>query len=148
MGDVNPPLRIEHVGIAVKDLASAIATYERLLSVRCYGIEEVADQQVKTAFFRVGDSKIELLASTSPDGPIARFIERRGEGIHHIALNVNGLQVRLDGMAAEGVELIDRLGRDGAEGLKIAFVHPHSTHGVLLEFCEGTPAGNGAGKGK
>jgi len=125
MGEVNPPLRIEHIGIAVKDLATAIATYERLLSVRCYGIEEVADQQVKTAFFRVGDSKIELLASTSPDGPIARFIERRGEGIHHIALNVNGLQVRLDGMAAAGVELIDRLGREGAEGLKIAFVHPH-----------------------
>jgi methylmalonyl-CoA/ethylmalonyl-CoA epimerase len=142
-----PPLKIEHVGIAVRDLEAAIATYERLLGVACYGVEEVADQQVKTAFFRVGESKIELLASTSGDGPIARFIERRGEGVHHIALNVSGLQVRLDGMAAEGVELIDRTGRGGAEGLHIAFVHPHSTHGVLLEFCEGSSAANGAGNG-
>lgn len=136
MDEPTPPFRIEHVGIAVRDLTGAISRYERLLSTKCYAVEEVADQQVKTAFFRIGESKIELLASTTPDGPIARFIERRGEGIHHLALNVEGLQVRLDGMAAQGIELIDTVPRTGAEGFRIAFVHPHSTDGVLMEFCE------------
>jgi methylmalonyl-CoA/ethylmalonyl-CoA epimerase len=146
MPEPKPPVRIEHVGIAVRDLTSAISRYEQLLSTRCYAVEEVADQQVRTAFFRIGESKIELLASTTPDGPIAKFIERRGEGVHHIALNVEGLQVTLDGLAAQGMELIDRIPRTGAEGFRIAFVHPHSTQGVLMEFCEGgsrtdTPGG-------
>jgi methylmalonyl-CoA/ethylmalonyl-CoA epimerase len=147
MDEPRPPLRIEHVGIAVRDLPAAITRYEQLLSSRCYAVEEVTDQQVRTAFFRIGDSKIELLASTTPDGPIARFIERRGEGIHHIALNVEGLQLRLDGMAAQGMELIDRHPRTGAEGFRIAFVHPRAAHGVLLELCESGTGGE-ATRGK
>jgi methylmalonyl-CoA/ethylmalonyl-CoA epimerase len=140
MEESKPPLKIEHIGIAVRDLTAAIKRYEELLSTRCYAIEEVPDQQVQTAFFRVGESKIELLASTTPDGPIARFLEKRGEGIHHLALKVQGLQVRLDEMAADGFELIDLVPRAGAEGFGIGFVHPHSTHGVLMEFCEGGAA--------
>ncbi|MGA9121186.1 MAG: methylmalonyl-CoA epimerase [Bacteroidota bacterium] len=126
---------IEHIGIAVKDLDSAIAFYEKTYGLRCYGIEDVADQHVRTAFFRVGDAKIELLASTSPDGPIARFIEKRGEGIHHVAFAVPDLDGTLQGMQAAGVELIDQRPRSGAEGMRIAFLHPRSTHGVLTELC-------------
>ena len=128
--------RIEHIGIAVESLEKAIPYYETLLGIKCYAIEEVIDQKVKTAFFKVGDTKIELLESTAPDGPIAKFIEKKGEGIQHMAVAVNGIQANLTELEGKGVQLIDKAPRKGAEGLDIAFLHPKSTFGVLLELCE------------
>ncbi len=127
---------IEHIGIAVKNLQEAIDYYEKILNLKCYKIEEVEDQKVKTAFFQVGQTKIELLESTSPEGPIGKFIEKKGEGIHHLAFAVEGLQESLDLVSSKGVQLIDSKPRAGAEGLNIAFLHPKSTFGVLTEFCE------------
>ena len=127
---------IEHIGIAVKSLEEAIPYYENILGLKCYAIEEVADQKVKTAFFKIGQTKIELLESTSPDGTIAGFIEKRGEGIHHIAFATNDVTAALADAEAKGVRLIDKAPRKGAEGLNIAFLHPKSTIGVLTELCE------------
>lgn len=127
---------IEHIGIAVKNLDEAIRYYEDVLGLSCYAIEEVADQKVKTAFFKVGDTKIELLESTDPEGPIGKFIEKRGEGVHHLAFAVENLGDNLLGLEEKGVKLIDREPRKGAEGLDIAFLHPKSTYGVLTELCE------------
>ncbi len=128
---------IEHLGIAVKSLDEAIPYYENILGMKCYSIEEVADQKVKTAFFKVGQTKLELLEPTSDESPIAKFIEKRGEGIHHLAFAVeDGVANALDEMEGKGVRLIDKAPRKGAEGLNIAFIHPKSTHGVLTEFCE------------
>jgi len=127
---------IEHIGIAVKSLDEAIPYYENVLGLRCYAIEEVADQKVKTAFFKVGQTKLELLESTDPEGPIGKFIEKRGEGMHHIAFAVKNLEDRLHEAEEKGVRLIDAKPRKGAEGLDIAFLHPKSTFGVLTEFCE------------
>ncbi len=126
---------IEHIGIAVKNLKEAIKFYEEVLDFKCYAIEEVKDQQVRTAFFQVGQTKIELLEATSEESPIYKFIEKRGEGIHHIAFNVNSVQSSLDEAEKKGVKLIDKQPRKGAEGLNIAFLHPKSTHGLLIEFC-------------
>lgn len=130
------PSHIEHIGIAVKDLQESIKYYEDVLGLKCYGIEEVKDQKVKTAFFQVGQTKIELLESTDPEGPIGKFIEKRGEGIHHIAFAVTDLEKNLGELEAKGVRLIDQKPRKGAEGLDIAFLHPKSTFGVLTELCE------------
>lgn len=130
------PRRIEHVGIAVSNLNAAIAVYEKLLGAPPYAIEEVADQHVRTAFFHVGETKIELLESTSSDGPIAKFIAKRGEGIHHIAYAVDDVRAALVGLAAGGARLIDAAPRAGAEGLSIAFIHPASACGVLTELTE------------
>ena len=130
------PRKIEHIGIAVRDLNAAMAVYEKLLGVSPYAVEEVADQHVRTAFFRVGESKIELLESTSPDGPVAKFIEKRGEGIHHIAYAVDDIRSALGGLAAGGARLIDARPRAGAEGFTIAFIHPASACGVLTELTE------------
>jgi methylmalonyl-CoA/ethylmalonyl-CoA epimerase len=130
------PTHIEHIGIAVNSLAEAIPFYENVLGLKCYSIEEVADQRVKTAFFMVGQTKIELLESTDPEGPIGKFIEKRGEGIHHIAFAVADLEERLREAEAAGIKLIDLQPRRGAEGLSIAFIHPKSTFGVLTELCE------------
>ena len=127
---------IEHLGIAVANLEESIKYYEEVLGLKCYSIEEVKDQKVKTAFFKVGQTKIELLESTSPDGPIGKFIEKKGQGIHHIAFAVDGLQDTLNEVKDKGVRLIDESPRPGAEGLNIAFLHPKSTHGVLTELCE------------
>lgn len=127
---------IEHIGIAVKSLETAIPYYEQVLGLKCYNIEEVADQKVKTAFFKIGQTKIELLESTSPEGTIAKFIEKRGEGVHHIAFATKNVQACLDEAAAKEVKLIDSAPRKGAEGLNIAFLHPKSTMGVLTEICE------------
>lgn len=127
---------IEHIGIAVKDLNSAIPFYENMLGLKCYLIEEVKDQKVKTAFFKIGQTKIELLESTAPDGPIAKFIEKKGEGVHHLAFCVKGLGAGLKEMESKGVQLIDKEPRKGAEGLNIAFLHPKSTQSVLMELCE------------
>jgi len=127
---------IEHIGIAVKNLEQAIKYYENVLGLTCYAIEEVKDQKVKTAFFKVGQTKLELLESTSSDGPIAKFIEKRGEGVHHIAFAVEEIEKALQDVEQKGIRLIDLNPRKGAEGLDIAFLHPKSTFGVLTEFCE------------
>lgn len=127
---------IEHIGIAVKSLEQAIPFYEKVLGLKCYNIEEVKDQKVRTAFFMVGQTKIELLETTDPEGPIGKFIEKKGEGIHHIAFAVKGIEEQLKRMEEQGVTLIDKAPRKGAEGLDIAFLHPKSTLGVLTELCE------------
>jgi methylmalonyl-CoA/ethylmalonyl-CoA epimerase len=126
---------IEHIGIAVSNLQEAIAYYEGVLGMKCYAIEEVTDQKVKTAFFKVGDTKIELLESTDPEGPIGKFIEKKGQGIHHLAFAVDNVNQSLEEAESKGVQLIDKQKRKGAEGLNIGFLHPKSTLGVLTEFC-------------
>ncbi|OFX17824.1 MAG: methylmalonyl-CoA epimerase [Bacteroidetes bacterium GWA2_31_9] len=130
------PKYIEHIGIAVKNIESAIKYYESVFGMKCYAIEEVKEQKVKTAFFKVGETKIELLETTDPDGPIGKFIEKKGEGIHHIAFAVDNIQDSLNTIENNGVTLIDRTPRKGAEKLDIAFLHPKSTFGVLTEICE------------
>jgi len=127
---------IEHIGIAVKNLNLSIKFYEEILGLKCYAIEEVEDQKVKTAFFQIGQTKIELLESTDPEGPIGKFIEKRGEGLHHIAFATDKLKSSLQELKEKGVKLIDENPRTGAEGLNIAFLHPKVTFGVLSELCE------------
>ena len=126
---------IEHIGIAVKSIEESKKYYEEVLGLTCYSIEEVADQKVKTAFFMVGQTKIELLESTSPEGPIGKFIDKKGEGIHHIAFAVPNTTEALEKAAENGIQLVDKVSRKGAEGLNIGFLHPKSTHGVLTELC-------------
>ena len=130
------PSHIEHIGIAVKNLDESIRFYEKVLGLQCYNIEEVKDQKVRTAFFQVGDTKIELLESTGEDGPISKYIEKKGEGIHHIAYAVENIEQKLKEAQENGIRVIDKQPRKGAEGLDIAFLHPKSTHGVLTELCE------------
>ena len=127
---------IEHIGIAVKSIEDHLPYYEDILGLKCYNIETVEDQKVKTAFFMVGQTKIELLEPTSEDSTIAKFIEKRGEGVHHIAYATNNLNEALKEAESKGVRLIDKEGRAGAEGLTIGFLHPKSTGGVLTELCE------------
>ena len=127
---------IEHIAIAVKSLKESIYYYETVLGLKCYRIEEVKDQKVKTAFFKVGDTKIELLESTEKDGPIDKFIEKRGEGLHHIAFAVDDINQALKDAEMGGIELINKEPVTGAENLQVAFLHPKSTFGVLTEFCE------------
>lgn len=129
------PKKIEHIGIAVKSLELSIPIFEKLLGVQCYAIEEVSDQFVKTAFFQIGDVKIELLETTDPEGPVGTFIEKRGEGIHHIALTVESADDALANAKEKGFRLIDRVSRKGAENLNIGFLNPKNTNGVLIEFC-------------
>ncbi len=129
------PTHIEHIGIAVENLEEAIKYYENILGLTCYAIEEVADQKVKTAFFKVGETKIELLEATSPDSPVAKFIEKKGQGIHHLAFAMDDVNTALKEAEEKGVKLIDKQARNGAEGLKIGFLHPRFTFGVLTEFC-------------
>jgi methylmalonyl-CoA/ethylmalonyl-CoA epimerase len=129
------PTHIEHLGIAVKNLEESIPYYENLLGTKCYNVEEVKDQRVKTAFFLIGQTKIELLESTDPEGPIGKFLEKKGEGIHHIAFAVENATDALAEAETLGLSLIDKVSRKGAEGMNIGFLHPKSTHGVLIEFC-------------
>ena len=129
------PTHIEHLGIAVKSLDEAIPVWEKLLGTKCYSIEEVAEQKVKTAFFKIGQTKIELLEATAPESPVAKFIENKGAGVHHVAFAVEDLPGSLAAAEAAGVQLIDKAPRKGAEGLNIAFLHPKSTGGVLTELC-------------
>lgn len=129
------PTHIEHIGIAVSSLDEAIPYYENVLGLECYAIEEVADQKVKTAFFKVGDTKIELLESTDPEGPIGKFLEKKGPGVHHLAFAMPDVAEALSEAADKGIRLIDQQPRKGAEGLQIGFLHPKSTQGVLTEFC-------------
>ena len=129
---------IEHLGIAVKSIEEALPYYENVLGLKCYNIETVEDQKVRTAFLKVGDVKIELLEPTSPESTVAKFIEKNGGrgGFHHIAYAVNDIEARLQEVADKGVQLIDKTPRGGAEGMTIAFLHPKSTAGILTEFCE------------
>lgn len=127
---------IEHLGIAVKSIEASLPYYEGILGLKCYNIEVVEDQKVKTAFFKIGQTKIELLEATAEDSPVAKFIEKRGEGIHHIAFAVPDTDEALQEVEAKGVALIDKKSRKGAEGLNIGFLHPKSTMGVLTEFCD------------
>ena len=127
---------IEHIGIAVRSIEESLPYYQEVLGLKCYGIEEVKDQKVRTAFFQAGQTKLELLESTDPDGAIGKFIEKRGEGIHHIAFAVKEIESALEEARSKGIRLIDESPRLAAEGLHIAFLHPKSTHGVLTELCE------------
>ncbi|SEA18257.1 methylmalonyl-CoA epimerase [Porphyromonadaceae bacterium NLAE-zl-C104] len=127
---------IEHIGIAVKSIEEQLPYYEGILGLKCYNIETVEDQKVKTAFFMVGQTKIELLEPTDEESTIAKFIEKRGEGIHHIAYATENVNEALKEMENKGVRLIDKEARGGAEGLRIAFLHPKSTGSVLTELCE------------
>ncbi len=128
--------KIEHIGIAVKSIEESLKYYEGVLGLKCYAVEEVKEQRVKTAFLKIGDVKLELLEATSNDSPIAKFIEKRGEGIQHIAFAVDGIENVLSEVKEKGVRLIDETPRKGAEGLDIAFLHPKFTGGVLTELCE------------
>ena len=128
--------RVDHIGIAVKDLAQAKKFYEEILGMKSTGEEVVEAQKVKVCFIPSGDSEVELLESTSPDGPIAKFIEKNGEGIQHLALRVDNIEAALEELKAKGVRLIDEKPRYGAGGASIAFIHPKATGGILLELSE------------
>ncbi len=126
---------IEHIGIAVNNIEEAKTFFENVLGLKCYAVEEVKDQKVKTAFFKIGDAKIELLEATSDDSPIAKFIAKKGQGIHHIAFAAEDVNKSLKEAEEKGIQLIDKQARKGAEGLSIGFLHPKSTFGVLTELC-------------
>ncbi len=127
--------KIDHIGIAVKSLDDAIRFYENALGIKCEKIEEVPTQKVKTAFFEVGDVHIELLEPTAEDSPIAKFLQRNGEGVHHIAYYTDDIVSQLSMAKEAGCRLINEEPVPGAGGKKVAFLHPKSTHGVLTEFC-------------
>ena len=129
------PSHIEHIGIAVKSLEESLPFWESILGTKCYAIEEVRDQKVRTAFLMVGQTKIELLESTDPEGPIGKFLEKKGEGVHHMAFAVENSSDALKEAEESGISLIEKVSRKGAEGMNIGFLHPKSTHGVLIEFC-------------
>ena len=129
-------LKVDHVGIAVKNLEESLKFYTEVLGLKSTGVEVVEEQKVKVAFLPCGDSELELLESTSPDGPIAKFIEKNGEGIQHVALRVDNIEGALEELKAQGIRLIDEKPRYGAGGAKIAFLHPKATNGVLLEISE------------
>lgn len=128
--------RIEHLGIAVADLDASIGLFETLLGTSCYKIERVESELVSTAFFQVGESKIELLQATNPESAIGKFLEKRGQGIHHIAFEVDDIDAELERLKGEGFELIHATPKDGADNKRIAFLHPKSTNGVLIELCQ------------
>jgi methylmalonyl-CoA/ethylmalonyl-CoA epimerase len=127
--------KIEHIGIAVKSLATAIPLYEKLLDTPCYKTESVENEKVNTAFFRQGDNKIELLESSDPSGVIARFIEKKGEGLHHVAFDVDDIEAEMKRLKAAGFTLLNEVPKRGADNKMICFVHPRDTAGVLVELC-------------
>jgi methylmalonyl-CoA/ethylmalonyl-CoA epimerase len=129
-------LKIDHLGIAVHSIEEAKKLFQDTLGLKFEGSETVAEQKVTTAFFPVGDSEVELLESTAPDGPIAKYLEKRGEGVQHIAFRVENIEEALAELKEKGIRLIDEKPRMGAGGAKIAFLHPKSTHGVLIEISE------------
>ncbi|MFM7023012.1 MAG: methylmalonyl-CoA epimerase [Flavobacteriales bacterium] len=128
--------KIDHIGIAVSDLAAAIDRYQKLLNVSCDKIEEVATEQVKTAFFPMGESKIELLGATSPESPIAKFIAKKSEGIHHIAFEVEDIYAEIQRLKAEGFTPLSETPKKGADNKLICFFHPKDANGVLIEICQ------------
>ena len=128
--------KIEHLGIAVKDLEAATKTYEALLGKPAYQTEDVESEGVKTVFFKTGDNKIELLGATREDSPIAKYIAKRGEGIHHVAFDVENIEAEIERLKAAGFQLINDIPKKGADNKRIVFLHPKSTHGVLVELCQ------------
>lgn len=128
--------KIEHIGIAVKNLTSSIAIYQRLLDADCYKTEIVASEFVNTAFFKTGENKVELLQATSPDSAIAKFIEKKGEGIHHIAFAVDDIIEEMERLRKEGFVLLNEQPKKGADNKMVCFVHPKDTNGVLIELCQ------------
>ena len=130
------PVVVDHIGIAVKSIEDALKFWEVTLGIKCEGIEEVKEQKVKTAFLPIKDTELELLEATDEDSPIAKFIEKKGEGIHHIAIRVENLEEALEELKQKGVRLIDEKPRYGAGGARIAFIHPKATGGILLELSE------------
>lgn len=131
--------KVEHIGIAVKDLAQSIPLFEKLLNTTCYKTEVVASEQVTTAFFRQGETKIELLESADPQGVIARYIEKKGEGIHHIAFAVDDIEAEMKRLQAEGFTLLNETPRPGADNKLVCFLHPKGTNSVLIELCMERP---------
>lgn len=129
-------LKIEHLGIAVKDLEVAIPLYEQLLNTPCYKTEEVASEQVNTAFFNVGESKVELLQATGDESAIHKYIEKKGEGIHHIAFEVDNIEAEMKRLSALGFQILNDTPKKGADNKLICFLHPKSTNGVLIELCQ------------
>ncbi|MDK2919433.1 MAG: methylmalonyl-CoA/ethylmalonyl-CoA epimerase [Candidatus Petromonas sp.] len=129
-------LKVDHIGIAVKNLDETLKFYTEALGLELHGTETVEEQKVKVAFLPVGDTEVELLESTAPDGPIARFIEKKGEGIQHVAFRVENIEEAIAHMKEKGFRMIDEKPRYGAGGAKIAFMHPKSSHGVLVELSE------------
>ena len=127
--------KVEHIGIAVKELAISIPLFEKLLNTPCYKTEVVETEQVKTAFFKQGDTKIELLQSTDPDGVIARFIDKKGEGIHHLAFDVEDIEAEMKRLSAEGFQLLNKEPKRGADNKLVCFLHPKTTNGILIELC-------------
>jgi len=128
--------KINHIGIAVQSIAATLPFYRDSLGMTCLGEEEVAEQQVKVAMLAIGESKIELLEPTSADSPVAKFLEKNGQGIHHIAYEVGDIEAAIAALQADGARMIDAAPRAGAHGSRIAFVHPRSSHGVLTELCQ------------
>ena len=128
--------KIEHLGIAVKNLDESNKLFEKLLGVSHYKIEEVESEGVKTSFFQVGETKIELLEATRPESPIAKFIEKKGEGIHHMAFDVEQIENEIERLTAEGFQVINDSPKNGADNKRIVFLHPKTTNGVLIELCE------------
>ncbi len=133
--------RVAHIAIAVRDLEAASTFFEEKLGLRRHAVEVLEEEKVKIAFFLVGDTELELVEGIGPDSPVAKFLEKRGEGIHHIALEVENLQGQLDFLASAGVPLLDRAPRDGGQETKVAFLHPKGSHGVLIELVEVSGSG-------
>lgn len=133
-------LHIEHIGIAVKDLKTSIPVYEKLLNTLCYKTEKVESEHVNTAFFQTGNNKIELLQSLKDDGVIQKFIDKNGEGIHHIAFAVEDIAAEMKRLSAEGFRLLNPTPKDGADNKLICFLHPKDTNGVLIELCQEKPS--------
>jgi methylmalonyl-CoA/ethylmalonyl-CoA epimerase len=128
--------KIEHIGIAVKDLNSSIVVYQKLLNTDCYKTEQVASESVNTAFFKTGENKVELLQATAPDSAIAKFIEKKGEGIHHIAFLVDDILAEMERLHKEGFVLLSDSPKKGADNKMVCFVHPKDTNGALIEICQ------------
>ena len=128
--------KIEHIGIAVKDLDLSCGLYEKLLNTACYKKEEVASEGVNTAFFKTGENKIELLSATNADSPVAKFLEKRGEGIHHIAFDVEDILAEMERLKEEGFTLVNEQPKKGADNKLVCFLHPKGTNGVLVELCQ------------
>jgi methylmalonyl-CoA/ethylmalonyl-CoA epimerase len=128
--------KVEHIGIAVRSLAASIPLFEKLLDAACYKTENVETEKVKTAFFQKGETKIELLESTAADGPIGKFIEKKGEGIHHIAFEVDDLQIEIERLKREGFIFLNDIPKKGADNKLICFLHPKSSNGILVELCQ------------
>lgn len=128
-------LKIEHIGIAVKELATSIPLFEKLLNSNCYKTETVDSEDVNTAFFKIGETKIELLESSTSDGVIAKYIDKKGEGVHHIAFDVADIYAEMERLKKEGFVLLNEYPKDGADNKLVCFLHPKGTNGVLIELC-------------